>query len=92
MKNKNKCTHFRIFTMFFFFESIQENWEQNSVAAKLLLSSTGSGCACDCNNATIVTPYTMSLRQTQSISLYRRQEQKVHVKFIMNEDPGLRTL
>lgn len=34
----------------------------------------------------------MSLRQTQSIPLYRRQEQKVHVKFVVNEDPGLRTL
>lgn len=90
MKNKNKCTHFRIFTDFF--ESTQENWEQNSIAAKLLLSPTGSSCACNCNNATILTPYTMSLWQTQSIPLYRRQEQNVHVKFIMNEDQGLRTL
>lgn len=60
MKNKNKCTHFRIFSMVFF-ESIQENWERNSIAAKLLLSPTGNGCACDCNNATILTPYTRSL-------------------------------
>lgn len=78
--------------LFFFFKAYKKNYEQNSIAAKLLLSPTGSGCACDCNNETLLTPYTMSLWQTQSIPLYRRQEQEVHVKFIMNEDPGLRTL
>lgn len=61
MKNKKNAQTLESLLCFFFFKAYKKNYEQNSIAAKLLLSPTGSGCACDCNNETLLTPYTMSL-------------------------------